>query len=118
MASAPTRAVRHPGQAVVFVVHPVEIEPADWLGKRLEPRLVERLRAAERLNAGAFGEFQLLSHWSRERRRDACECEPDQRCVRFRLQPSFETAIAGSRQFAALLKQVFAKISRFDVTAV
>ncbi len=37
----------HAKQAIVVIVHPVEIDPDDRLGKRLKRRQVEELCAAE-----------------------------------------------------------------------
>jgi hypothetical protein len=51
---------RHSKQAVVVVVHAVQIEPHDRLGKGLEGRQVQKLRAAERLNPDPAGEFPVV----------------------------------------------------------
>jgi hypothetical protein len=54
----------HAKQAVVVVIHPVQIEPYDRLDKRLERRQVDKPCAAERLDARAterraFSDFRL-----------------------------------------------------------
>jgi hypothetical protein len=51
---------RHAKQAVVFVIHPVQIEPYDRLGKRLDQCEVYKPCAAERLNAGTTGELPVV----------------------------------------------------------
>ena len=51
---------RHAKQPIVVVIHPVQIEPDDRLGKGLERRQVEKLRAAKGLHADAAGELPVV----------------------------------------------------------
>ena len=47
-------------QAIVVVVHPVEVEPNDRLGERLERRQVQELRPTKGLHAESPGDLPVV----------------------------------------------------------